>query len=146
VAVASDGYAEEDRKFETSLTKAMGQHLLAHFYTKVVGITFKNGDGVVREKLIAGCEQFDFVRLVPEPESPFGKNAIAVHLRDGSQVGYLGSRTAQEISTALRKGRKWLACVKFAQPKTGDKHGCLVLCMMEVDDEFAGRVPRSHAV
>jgi hypothetical protein len=133
-----DAYAEEDKRFDDAILKKMGSNLAGHFYTKIVGITFKNKDGVTREKLIPTCKPFEPLDLVSEPANSYDPNAIAVHKKGGPQLGYLNSSTAEEVATSMKKhGAVWQACVKLAKPKTKDRHGCLVICLMEMTKNVA---------
>lgn len=125
-----DPYAEEDARFENELSRRVPD-MERHFYTKVVGITFENQQGVTGEMLIGYCKQFDFLQLVPEPNNRFDPNAVAVCLDDGSCIGHLDARTAGEISRSIKRGYQWRACVKLAQRATARRHGCVVLCLIE---------------
>lgn len=54
----------------------------------VRGESHKNADGSNRQKIIAGCKEGDSVRLVREPDNPYGSTAIAVFVARG-QIGYI---------------------------------------------------------
>jgi len=130
-----NAYAAEDKRFDDAILKAVGSKIDKHFYTKLVGITHKNEDGTVRENLIRTCKPFDPLEVVWEPNNPYDPNAIAIHKENGRMLGYLNSRTAEEVATSIKKhGAVWRACVKLAQPKSKYKHGCLVICLMEMKD------------
>ena len=62
-----DAYAEEDKRFDDAILKKMGSNLAGHFYTKIVGITFKNKDGVTREKLIPTASRSNLSILSRSP-------------------------------------------------------------------------------
>jgi hypothetical protein len=128
----------EDDEFEDALLKVMGPHIEKYFYSKVVGITFRNADGSIRESLVGTVERFEFVELIWERENPYDANAIAVHKEGGPQLGYLNRRTAEEVVRSIRKNQAvWLACVKWAQPRTRNKHACLVVCLMKMTEQWA---------
>jgi len=135
-SVSSDDnlYAEEDAQFENELSKRVPD-IAERFYTKVVGITFENEQGITGEMLIGYCKQFDFLQLVPEPNNHFDPSAIAVCLEDRSRIGHLASRTAQEISRDIKRGCQWRACVKLAKRASSRRRGCLVLCLIRTVDK-----------
>jgi hypothetical protein len=135
-ASSKSRYEEEDRAFEASLSKHVGRHAARHFFTKVVGITHRNEDGTVRETLLRHCKQFDFLHLVPELKEPHDPYPISVRLKDGRCLGFLNSRTAEEIRLDMQHGAVWLACVKFRKLPRKPRNGCLVLCMMKMTDEW----------
>lgn len=125
-------YAAEDKRFDDAILKAVGSKIDKHFYTKLVGITHENEDGTLRENLIPTCKPFDPLEVVWEPNNPYDPNAIAIHKANGRMLGYLNSRTAEEVARSMKRGTIWRACVKMAMPKSKSKHGCLVICLMEM--------------
>ncbi len=131
-----DPYDAEDAAFESVLARRMGPHITGHFFTKVVGITFKNEDGIIGQDLIPHCKQLDFLKLVPEPDNPYDRDAISVRLEDGRRIGYLNRRTAQEITSDIQRGAVWLACVKFTKLPSKTKNGCLVLCLIQMNEAW----------
>ncbi len=51
------------------------------FYTKVVGVTFANDDGIKRQEIIRRhCRSGDELMMDSEPENPHGDHAVAVYL------------------------------------------------------------------
>lgn len=68
------------------------------FYTKVVGVTFKNNDGTSRQKYIKECKSGDGIVLKPLPTLEY-PNAIGVFTeKGGKQLGYLKDELATEIT------------------------------------------------
>ena len=83
-----------------------------HFFTKVVGVTFKNRNGSDRQSLIRKClkgQRGEEVELFNEEDNPFDPNAIAVKRANGDQLGYLNADLASEIRTRLSNGFRYSA-------------------------------------
>ena len=80
----------------------MGSEIANHFYTKLVGITQTNEDGTVREKLIPKCKPFEFVDVVWESKNKHDPTAVAIRKKRGPRLGYLNSRTAEEVATSIK--------------------------------------------
>lgn len=77
-----------------------------HFYTKVVGVTFKNADGTSRQKVIRETTPGEelFFGIDHDPKHP---DAVAVVTRGGRQLGHLEAELAGEVSQAMRAGWKY---------------------------------------
>jgi hypothetical protein len=60
-----------------------------HFFTKVVGVTFKNRDGTRRQTIVKECQVREEVVFVHEDDNPVDPNAIMVCRTNGQQLGYL---------------------------------------------------------
>jgi hypothetical protein len=110
-ALVTEPYAAEDKRFDDAILKAVGSNIDKHFYTKLVGITHENEDGTLRESLIATCKPFDPLEVVWEPNNRYDPNAIAIHKTNGRMLGYLNSRTAEEVARSMKRGTVWQACV-----------------------------------
>jgi hypothetical protein len=132
---AENPYAAEDKKFDDAILKMMGSEIAYHFYTKLVGITQKNEDGTIREKLIPKCKPFEFVDVAWESDNRNDAKAVAIRKKHGPRLGYLNSGTAEEVATSMKRGKEWRACVKMAKPKKKFWHGCLVICLMQLKDK-----------
>jgi hypothetical protein len=71
------------------------------FPLSVVGESYKNKDGTARQSIIRRCSPGDPVSLVPEPDNPKDRFAVAVVHRLG-QIGYLPSgsgRVADDMAS-----------------------------------------------
>jgi hypothetical protein len=79
------------------------------FWSKVAGVTHENRDGRSRQEILKRCEGRELLRLVPEPDNPVDRNAIAVLRRNGEQLGYLDRRLARETHNRMQKGERWEA-------------------------------------
>lgn len=67
--------------------------------TRVAGVTFEG-----RQQLIEQLDVWEAVLIVPEPENPYDKNALAVYVAHGSNkhhVGYIPRELASEIAPHL---------------------------------------------
>ena len=79
-----------------------------HFFATLAGVSFLNDDGSDRQQILAQCAPREWLTLEPEPTNPFDKKAIGV-LSPYGQIGYLDRRCAQEISNAVKNGRRFRA-------------------------------------
>lgn len=82
------------------------------FYTKVVGVSYKNPDGSSRQEIIKEyAAENKIILLIREPKNKNDTNAVAVYLEYGFlfsykkyQIGYLDSQTASEIAPLIDAG------------------------------------------
>ena len=74
------------------------------FYSRVVGVTFKNPDGRPRQKIITRCSEGDKLVAVREPDNKHDPNAIAVCRQNGQQIGYLDRGLARDIAPDMDEG------------------------------------------
>jgi HIRAN domain-containing protein len=79
------------------------------FWSKVAGVIHVNRDGTSRQEILKRCESREPLRLVPEPDNPVDRDAIAVLRTNGEQLGYLDRRLAGETHTRMQKGERWEA-------------------------------------
>ncbi len=88
------------------------------FYTKVVGVTFKNDDGSDRQRIIRDLmrsgqlKEGSELRLVPEPENPYDANCIRVLSENGLQIGCLSREVAARTAPNIRRGVLYRAFVE----------------------------------
>ena len=87
---------------------------IRYFFTKVVGVTFKNDDGGDRQALITQCKVLDPLELKHEPNNPFDPNAVGAFWK-GLQLGHLKRELAPEIVYYLRNGWRLSALVASIQ-------------------------------
>jgi len=87
---------------------------IRHFFTKVVGVSFKNDDGSDRQALIRQCKVLDPLELKHEPNNPFDPNAVAV-CRNSLQLGHLKRELAPEIVYYVQNGWRLSALVASVQ-------------------------------
>jgi len=64
----------------------------------VKGVTHRNSDGSSRSDAMKLCSIGDTVKLVPEPWNEHDRNAIAVVLLTGQQIGYISARQAARFA------------------------------------------------
>lgn len=89
-------------------------------YTKIVGVAFNNtgGNSENRQNIIADqyrkglLNKGQRLSLLPEPQNPYGSNAIAIIGADGRQLGYLSKTVAASISSAISSGKRSAALVE----------------------------------
>jgi hypothetical protein len=89
----------------------------------VVGAQHANADkrAPTRRFAIDLCRPGDPIELRPEPKNPKDEYAVAVHNREGMQMGYLTAERAPWIGAMIRQGRE-IACI-FQE---GTQHGAVI--------------------
>ena len=85
------------------------------FYSKVVGVTYRNFNGTSRQKIIRKyCRAGTPLELIPEPENPHSENgtAIGIWVRTGwifkrlRQVGYIRDGLSESLTEDLQNGKR----------------------------------------
>ena len=71
-------------------------------YTKIVGVTFDNEDGINRQEIIKTLTPKQELNVIAEPLNPFDSNCQRVETKDGKQVGNI----KRELAIDMTKGRK----------------------------------------
>lgn len=79
---------------------------VARFNTKIVGVTFEN-----RQSALASLEAGVELSLVRRPTNEYDPNAIAVELKDGTQLGFLNRHLARRIAPVMDEGVEYDAAV-----------------------------------
>jgi hypothetical protein len=109
-----------------------------HFYTTVAGPSHPNPDGTSRTGIISRCKVAETIELRPEPENPFGHDAMAFHrLTTGEQLGYLNKELSPEVAGDFRKyGPCWLGILRRHNhhPETGKVVGATI-CLLRLPTE-----------
>jgi hypothetical protein len=80
---------------------------IQHFFTKVVGVTYKNHDGTSRQSIISKCHKLETLDLKIEDDNPVDPNAIMVCKLSGEQIGHLNAKLAREVALNSRKGYQY---------------------------------------
>ena len=91
---------------------------ITHRYAMVAGVTDLNGDGSNRQEAIGQCQSGEPLDLVPEPDNPHDKNAIAVYSSAGKQIGYLDTDLAQDVLDCGDEGSNF--CCYVTEVTGGD--------------------------
>jgi hypothetical protein len=84
---------------------------IRHMFTKVVGVTMRNPDGVSRQKVVAACSPLEKLKLEHEDDNPADPNAVAVRRKNGQQLGYLRAEIAEEVVRRSKQGYRYGAYV-----------------------------------
>ena len=116
-SVSSDDnlYAEEDAQFENELSKRVPD-IAERFYTKVVGITFENEQGITGEMLIGYCKH-RLPSIGARAEQPFRSECDSC--LPGGPLSYRAPCFADCSGDFTRhQARMSMACVRQAG-KTG---------------------------
>jgi hypothetical protein len=120
-----------DWAFTKAFEDAFGDGLITGFYCKVADTTFANSDGSNRMQIVQQCQAGERLSLVPEPENPYDRNAIAVRRDNGQQLGYVPAHSASQIAPAMRRGKAWIAFFRRPgyDPARGQANGAVVLLL-----------------
>ena len=106
-------------------------------FTKVVGVTHKNGDGTSRQKILKKMRregrEGETVYLEHEPDNPFDENAVKVLNTDSEQLGYLSSELAEDIVERVANGEVFNAVI--SEFTGGDELRPTVGCNLEITSE-----------
>jgi hypothetical protein len=86
------------------------------FYSKVVGVTFKNDDGSDRQAIIRKCKVGEQLTLWWDQKNKFSSHAVAVFRQNGKQLGHLPDSTAAGVVLEMEAGWKHVA---YAHEITG---------------------------
>lgn len=96
------------------------------YYTKVVGVTFKNDDGSDRQRIIRDLSRNGLLdigselQLIHEPTNKFDRNCIQVVAMNGQQIGTLAKEQAARVAPDMASGRVYKA---FVSTLTGGNVG-----------------------
>ncbi len=74
------------------------------FYSKIVGVTYKNADGSDRQKLIKRCQVGEALFLLRDEENQHDSNAVAVCRKSGEQLGHLSREVAVDVAAHIESG------------------------------------------
>ena len=98
-----------------------------HFeHFNIAGFSYYEG-AMVFNKLSIGTE----LQLVPEPENPFDKNAVALYLGE-SKLGFIPRGNNREISKLLNAGYSvFKAVVQMVNPKNRPEEQIMVIVYIE---------------
>ena len=79
------------------------------FFTKIVGVTFENGDGISRQQILEEIAD-DIVHnglmklhVLRDNENPHDANAIAVFDKEYRQIGFLSRDIASQLAPMIDK-------------------------------------------
>lgn len=82
----------------------------------LAGINQNAACGQHRQKLIRQCQVGDAVRLVRVTDNPRNPDAVAVHRKDGRDIGELPRKIAPEIAGYLDSGTPVAARIRAIEP------------------------------
>jgi HIRAN domain len=136
IASGDPGNAAFDAAFE----KHIAPHTDKYFSTRIAGASDMNADGSRRRAAIEKCEPMELLRLELDPNHPIDPQAIAVTRVDGSQLGYLKRRVANDLHRDAGEPVSWSAIFKQADrhPTTEEVVGAvIVLTRSKLDSEDA---------
>lgn len=119
---------EDDYVFEFAFNSALAHLFERAHYAKITGVKHDNPDGSSRAKALAECEEFHRLSLIPEPDNPYDRHAIAIYTEADVQVGYLEAVQAQDIEPGMRRrGDRWAGVFRHALTHSGEVVGAVFL-------------------
>lgn len=118
------GYDAESRVAE-------GSNRILQLAAIVAGIEYSNVDGTSRREIIANCEPFERLALVPEPENPYDVNAIKICRATGEQLGHVPRALAAEIAERVRIGFSYTAFFRERALRYGVEEARLIMVICE---------------
>jgi hypothetical protein len=124
--------------FDAAFKKHIAPHTNRYLYVKIAGASSHNADGTSRPSIIKKCEPMELLRLEVEPNNPDDPKAIAVKRVDGSQLGYLERRVANDLHRDAGEPWSWSAIFMHANrhPSTDEVVGAvIVLTRSQLDPE-----------
>jgi HIRAN domain len=124
IASGDPGNAAFDAAFE----KHIAPHTDKYFSTRIAGASDMNADGSRGRTAIEKCEPMELLRLELDPNHPIDPQAIAVTRVDGSQLGYLKRRVANDLHRDAGEPVSWSAIFKHADrhPTTEEVVGAVI--------------------
>ena len=99
--LAGDAPTKREKPPKTPKPK---QAKVRNINSKVRGVSQINEDGSDRQQLIKYCRAGERLMLRREPRNRHDRNAIAVLISDGSQLGYIGTELAETLAPLLDEG------------------------------------------
>lgn len=96
----------------------------------VVGMHFRERDGVPAKEIVATFEPGTQVQLEREPENAFDSFAIKV-LYEGHHIGYIEASSALYISPWIDEGHSFTATVERFELKRNNNHPICTIAPVE---------------
>jgi len=93
------------------------------FYSKVVGVTFKNSDGSDRQKIVSECKVGDDIIFKPVPTKQY-PDAIGVFATNGKQLGYVKADLALELKEKYPINPMQVTIANITGGNDGTNYGC----------------------
>lgn len=81
------------------------------FYSKIVGVTFRNRDRTSRQAVISRCRVGERLLLKHETDNPKSTTALGVFRESGEQLGYLKDRLGKDLCPYLDRGEIIPCCI-----------------------------------
>lgn len=88
-----------------------GAETRIEFYSKIVGVTYKNRDGSSRQNIIKRCSVGELLELIREPKNEHDPNALKICRQNGEQLGYIGAEQAEELAPLMDSGKRVTATI-----------------------------------
>jgi hypothetical protein len=118
-----------DAAFDAAFAKHIAPHTDKYFSTRIAGASDMTAEGSRRRAAIKKCEPMELLRLELDPKHPIDPQAIAVKRVDGSQLGYLQRRVANDLHRDAGEPVSWSAIFKQADrhPTTEEVVGAIIV-------------------
>jgi HIRAN domain len=103
-----------DAAFDAAFAKHIAPHTEKYYPARIAGASDMTAEGSRRRAAIKQCEPMELLRLELDPNHPIDPQAIAVERIDGSQLGYLQRRVADDLHRDAGEPVSWSAVFKRA--------------------------------
>ncbi len=119
----SDTSTDENSENEVSHFDLSKAEIERDFYSKVVGVTFKNSDGSDRQKIISKCKVGDDIIFKPVPTKQY-PDAIGVFTTKGKQIGHVKADLALELKEKYPTHPMQVTIANITGGNDGTNYGC----------------------
>lgn len=75
-----------------------------HYFTKVVGATYKNDDGSSRQGIIQSCKSGERLNFTHDENNAYDKYAVMVCRENGEQLGFVKTDMGREVVQRSHSG------------------------------------------
>ena len=119
----SESSTDENSETEVSHFDLSKAEIENDFYSKVVGVTFKNADGSDRQKIVSECKAGDDIIFKPVPTKQY-PDAIGVFTTNGKQLGHVKSELALELKEKYPTHPMQVTIASITGGNNGANYGC----------------------
>lgn len=102
---------KQAKKAEAAERERRAANAVRHFYTKLVGVTFRNPNGENRQRIIERCKVREPLTFRHDEDNPADPNAVAVLRANGEQLGHLNRELAAEVVRKSERGFRYTAFI-----------------------------------
>lgn len=100
--------------------------------TKIVGVSFKNSDGIERQDLIKRLKEGDVLTIEREPDNKYDKNSHIIKSKDGV-LGHVSKSLAEDLVEKVDEGGEKIIGIKEYKVTGQAQHTFGVNIIIELD-------------